>query len=171
MAWGAHVRAQGSRGGRAERQGSPTAAMPDAPRAPSPEPGAAGGRRKGARGARAALRGRACAAPGTCGGGLAPRGSSGWPQARSGAVFPRGMEIWGVLKVVPAEAAPAVTALRGKAADGFWGGGEESCGADPGGGRRSSLAEGPSAAGPRRETAAARPPASAAGSDSARVQV
>lgn len=146
MAWGAHVRAQGPWGGEQSGSAAPRLRCPTlpelrapnlGPRARSPEPEAAGGRHKGARGARAELRGRACAAPGACGGDLAPRGSSGWPQARSGAVFPRGMEIWGVLKVVPVEAAQAVAALRGKAADGFWGGGEESCGADPGGGRRS----------------------------------
>ncbi|XP_056370550.1 putative uncharacterized protein ASB16-AS1 [Oenanthe melanoleuca] len=154
VARGAHVRAQGPQGGRAERQGSPGAAVPGAPgpepRAPVPEPSSPspipGPRapKGGAPGPRSAARSRVCRSRGLRRR-LPPARQLGVAAGQIGAVFPRGMEIWGVLEVVPAEAR-----RRSRRCGGRWvlGRGRRGVRRRAGGGRRSAPAEGASAAGP-----------------------
>lgn len=178
VAWGAHVRAQGPWGGRAERQCSPTAAVPDAPRAPSPEPRTpspeprAGSRgwaaQGGARGSRRAARSRMCRTRGLRRR-LGPARQLGVAAGQIGGCFPKGN---GNLGRPKSSAGRGRAGGRGAAGEGGrWvlGWGRRVVWRRPRG-RPAFLAEGPSADGPRRETAAARPPASAAGSDSACVQ-
>lgn len=62
--------------------------------------------------------------------------------------FPRGMEIWGVLRLVPAEAGPPVTALRGRRQIGFWVGARKGAAQTSGADGVPTPAEGLSAAGP-----------------------